>query len=71
MAQGMEPFDAGVLGVYVHGLAADMAIENSSERSLIPSDIASFLGKAFRVIEKGSNSDLLTSGGKWNSDYDY
>ena len=69
MAQGMEPFDAGVLGVFVHGLAADMAIEHSSERSLIPSDIAFFLGKAFRVIEKGSNSDLLTSGGKWNSDF--
>ncbi|NOQ21209.1 MAG: NAD(P)H-hydrate dehydratase [Candidatus Aegiribacteria sp.] len=69
MAQGMEPFDAGVLGVYVHGLAADIAIENSSERSLIPSDVASSLGKAFRVIEKGGNSDLLTSGGKWNSDY--
>ena len=69
MAQGMEPFNAGVLGAYVHGLAADMAIENASERSLIPSDIASFLGKAFRVIEKGGNSHLLTSGGKWNSDY--
>ena len=69
LAQGMEPFNAGVLGVYVHGLAADMAIENSSERSLIPSDVASFLGKAFRVIEKGGNSDLLTPGGKWNSDY--
>ncbi len=69
LAQGMEPFDAGVLGVYVHGLAADMAIENSSERSLIPSDITSMLGKAFRAIEKGGNSDLLTSGGKWNSDY--
>lgn len=69
MAQGMKPFDAGILGVYVHGLAADIAIENSSERSLIPSDIASTLGKAFRVIENGRNSDLLTSGGKWNSDY--
>ncbi len=71
MAGGMEPFDAGVLGVFVHGLAADMATESSSERSLIPSDLASFLGKAFRIIEKGSNSDLLTSGGKWNSDYNY
>ncbi|MEN8207890.1 MAG: NAD(P)H-hydrate dehydratase [Candidatus Fermentibacteria bacterium] len=69
MAQGMKPFDAGVLGVFVHGLAADMAIESSSERSLIPSDAASCLGKAFRVIELGVNSALLTSGGKWNSDY--
>ena len=59
MDQGMKPFNAGVLGVYVHGLAANMAIENSSERSLIPSDVASTLGKAFHVIEKGSNSDIF------------
>ncbi|MCK4806772.1 MAG: NAD(P)H-hydrate dehydratase, partial [Candidatus Aegiribacteria sp.] len=53
MAQGLEPFNAGILGVYVHGLAADMAIEYSSERSLIASDIPSSLGKALRAIEKG------------------
>ncbi len=69
VAQGMEPFNAGMLGVYVHGLAADIAIENSSKRSLIPSDIASCLGLAFNAIENGKNSDLLTSGGKWNSEY--
>jgi len=71
LARGMETFEAAVLGVFVHGLAADIAIEDSSRRSLIPTDVASFLGKAFRVIEKGGNSNLLTSGGKWNSDYDY
>jgi hypothetical protein len=65
----MDPFDAGILGVYAHGLAADIAIENSSARSLIATDIASFLGAAFREIEKGKNSDLLTSGGKWNGDF--
>ncbi len=69
MAQGISPFNAGVLGVYVHGLAADMAIESSSERSLLPSDIAACLGKAFRVIENGCKSNLLTSGGKWSDDY--
>jgi len=69
LAQGMEPFDAGMLGVYVHGLAADMAIEHSSERSLIPSDIADFLGSAFREIENGKHSNLLTSGGNWRSNF--
>lgn len=69
MAQGMNPFNAGIVGVYAHGLAADMAIEHSSSRSLVPSDVASHLGRAFRVIENGSDSDLLTSGGKWNSEY--
>lgn len=70
MAQGMDPFDAAALGVYVHGLAADIATEYSSRRSLVPSDLASFPGNAFRVIEKGGNSDLLTSGGRWDSEYD-
>lgn len=69
MAQGMDTFDAGILGVYVHGLAADIAIENSSARSLIATDIASFLGVAFRKIETGKNSNLLTSGGRWNSEF--
>ncbi|MBN2586548.1 MAG: NAD(P)H-hydrate dehydratase [Candidatus Fermentibacteraceae bacterium] len=69
MAQGLEPFEAGVLGAFVHGLAGDMAIENSSERSLIASDIAGWLGRAFRVIEKNRDSELLTSGGRWNSDW--
>lgn len=68
MAQGLKPFDAAVLGAYVHGLSADIAIEHSSERSLIPSDVVSCLGKAFRVIEKGAHSELLTPGGKWNSE---
>jgi ADP-dependent NAD(P)H-hydrate dehydratase / NAD(P)H-hydrate epimerase len=69
MAQGLEPFDAGILGVSVHGLAADMAVENTSERSLTPSDVAGSLGKAFHVLEKGTKSTLLTSGGKWKRDY--
>lgn len=69
MAQGMEPFDAGVLSSFVHGLAGDMAVERSSGRSLIPSDLADHLGVAFRVLENGKDSELLTSGGRWNSDW--
>lgn len=69
MAQGMEPFQAGVLASFVHGLAGDMAVECSSGRALIPSDLAAHLGGAFRVIENGKDSELLTSGGRWNSDW--
>ena len=68
LAQGMEPFEAAVLSSYVHGLAADIAVASSSKMSLIPSDIANGLGRAFRVIEKGKLSDLVTSGGKWRSE---
>ena len=69
LAQGTEPFNAGILGVYIHGLSADMAIQHSSVRSLIPSDIADFLGSAFREIENGKYSDLLTSGGNWRNEF--
>lgn len=69
MAQGMKPYRAGILGAFVHGLAADMAVEGSSERALIPTDVAFMMGRAFREIETGMNSQLLTSGGRWNSDF--
>ncbi|MCD4848897.1 MAG: NAD(P)H-hydrate dehydratase [Candidatus Aegiribacteria sp.] len=69
MAQGLKPFEAAILGAYVHGLSADIAIEHCSERSLIPSDVISNMGRAFRTIENGSRSELLTPGGKWRSEY--
>jgi NAD(P)H-hydrate epimerase len=69
MAQGLDPFDAGILGAYVNGMAADMAVENSSERSLLPSDVLSWLGRAFRTIETMDDKEFLTSGGRWNSDW--
>ena len=39
IAQGLEPFDAATLGVYVHGLAGDAAAENLGEYSVMASDI--------------------------------
>ena len=47
VAQGYEPNEACVLGVYLHGLAADLAIKESSRESLIASDVIEYLGKAF------------------------
>jgi NAD(P)H-hydrate epimerase len=71
MAQGLKPFEAAMLGAYVHGLSADIAVENFSERSLIPSDVISYMGRAFRTIENGCHSELLTPGGKWRREYAY
>ncbi|MFZ9160781.1 MAG: ADP-dependent NAD(P)H-hydrate dehydratase, partial [Aquirufa sp.] len=44
-AQGYENADAACLAVYVHGLAADIAIETQSKSSLVASDIITNLGK--------------------------
>lgn len=68
LAQGMDPFETAVLSAYAHGLAADIAVSSSSSMSLVPSDIAVSLGRAFRAIENGKLSKLVTSGGKWRSD---
>jgi NAD(P)H-hydrate epimerase len=52
MAQGYNSLQAAILGVYIHGLAADLALLNESKESLLPNDIIDFLGKAFKKIVK-------------------
>lgn len=47
MGQGLSDFDAAVLGVYVHGLAGDIAAEKLGQISLIATDIAQALPNAF------------------------
>lgn len=53
MAAGYPLAHAARLGVYVHGLAGDLAVaEQISPEGVIASDITSFLGKAFGQISK-------------------
>lgn len=47
LGQGLSDFDAAVLGVYVHGLAGDIAAERVGQISLIATDIAQALSDAF------------------------
>jgi len=47
MGQGLSNFDAAVLGVYIHGLAGDIAAEKTGQTSLIATDIIESLPKAF------------------------
>lgn len=48
VAQGVSSFDAARLGVYIHGLAADFALNEQSEESLSATDIIHSLGLAFK-----------------------
>ncbi len=53
LAQGYSPAESAILGVYIHGLAADLAIDHSqSVESLIASDISEYLGAAFQLIRR-------------------
>jgi ADP-dependent NAD(P)H-hydrate dehydratase len=47
LGQGLSNFDAAVLGVYIPGLAGDIAAERFGQISLIATDIAQALGEAF------------------------
>jgi NAD(P)H-hydrate epimerase len=48
--QGLSNFAAAVLGVYVHGLAGDIAAKKIGQISLIATDIIESLGEAFKKI---------------------
>ena len=47
IGQGLSNFDAAVLGVYIHGLAGDIAAEKVGQVSLMATDIAQALSEAF------------------------
>ncbi len=52
IGQKFELFDAAVLAVYVHGLAADIAAKKTGQISLVPTDIIEYLSDAFINIDK-------------------
>ncbi len=52
LAQGYSPEKAAMTGVYIHGLAGDLAREEKGEEALIASDIVDHLGKAFVKVKK-------------------
>jgi len=47
VAQGLSPWEAARLGVYVHGLAGDLAAAELGQVSLIASDLLGYLPAAF------------------------
>ncbi len=47
LAMGASPFDSAVLGVYLHGLAGDLAAKETSEYALTATKISEYIGKAF------------------------
>lgn len=52
LAQGYSPVHAAVAGVYLHGLAGDIAASVRGMESMIAGDIIENLGGAFRMIKE-------------------
>jgi hydroxyethylthiazole kinase-like uncharacterized protein yjeF len=52
LAQGYSQFSAALIGVYLHGLAADYSLETESMESLLITDVISNLGKEFMALHR-------------------
>jgi len=50
LGEGLSTFEAAQLGVYVHGLAGDLAAQELGQTSLIASDLIRFLPPAFKQV---------------------
>ena len=56
LAQGYAPEDAAVTGVFLHGLAGDIAAAEKGLEATIATDIIENTGKAFKAIRTGDIS---------------
>ena len=52
LAQGLEMLDAAKAAVYIHGLAGDLAIKETTEMGLVASDIIKAIPQALKAILK-------------------
>jgi len=53
LAQGLEPFPATCLAVYLHGLAADLTVTETGEQALVATNLLAHLGSAFLAAARG------------------
>ena len=51
MAQGVKNFEAACVGVYIHGLAGDLASAKLTKTAMLPRDIIEYLPHAFQAVE--------------------
>lgn len=51
LAQGYDSLTAAQLGVYLHGLAGDLAAEELEQECLLAEDVIRYLGRAFRQLK--------------------
>ena len=51
LARGYQPKEACMVGVYLHGLAGDLAAAELGEESLLASDIIQYLPRAFKRLK--------------------
>lgn len=58
VAQGYSEKDACILGVWLHGKAADFAAEKYSKESMLPTDVIDELGNVFAELNRKAERNL-------------
>ncbi|GAB4277522.1 MAG: bifunctional ADP-dependent NAD(P)H-hydrate dehydratase/NAD(P)H-hydrate epimerase [Marinilabiliales bacterium] len=51
LAQKYKSFEAALIAVYLHGLAGDIAVNDTGEHSLIAGDIINNIGNAYKYLQ--------------------
>ncbi|MBQ8514454.1 MAG: NAD(P)H-hydrate dehydratase [Ruminococcus sp.] len=51
-AQGLTPLDAVTAGVYLHGMAGDIAARRMSQAAMLPRDLIACIPEVFRSVEE-------------------
>jgi NAD(P)H-hydrate epimerase len=54
LAGGADPFTAARAGVYIHGLAADLAIETFGDRGMLAGDLLPLIPRAIQAVLAGN-----------------
>ncbi|MHA7057269.1 NAD(P)H-hydrate dehydratase [Aquimarina sp. M1] len=52
ISQGYDPLRASIFGVYLHGSAGDLAIQETGYQGLLASDLISYIGKSYLELFK-------------------
>ena len=50
IARGLKPFDAMIVGAYLHGRSGDLAKESLGEESMTAQDLIDNLGQSFLEV---------------------
>jgi NAD(P)H-hydrate epimerase len=58
-----KPTQAVEAAVYLHGLAADLAVQDADEHTVLATDSLAYLSRAFRFHYRGANDYLWLQGG--------
>lgn len=56
LAQGYEPLKAAIMGVFLHGLSADLKVGDTGFESFMASDIIDGLGAAYLHLHRGGTT---------------